>query len=202
MRINIVSIFKLLMKKAIALTIAVSIAITVVLRLHPVVTACIVAAIILILYRPASSTMFKMLNIADGSCEKLPSLLSDFDANFRVYWSYNTSAFVEARGYLEAFIELLNTSPSHQLYANICNMKTSCLNALHSIIISVDNRQDINSLGDEIAALDAHCENLLSEYRQRLEKVPITTMWAPTDNSKIKPYLTPDNALSAYGWFI
>jgi hypothetical protein len=191
------------MKKAIALTIAVSIAITAVLRLHPVVTACIAATIILVLYRPASSTMLKMLNIAGGSSqEQAPVLLSDFDKHFGVYRGYNTSAFVEACGYLETFIELLNTSHSHQLYANICNMKTSCLNALHSIIISVDNRRDINSLGDKIAALDAQCDDLLSEYRQRLEKVPITTMWVPTDNGKIKPYLTPDNALSAYGWFI
>lgn len=190
------------MKKAIALAIGVSIAITAVLRLHPMITACITAAIILVLYHPDSSAMLKHHIAGSSPREKDITLLSDFDAQFEAYRAYNTSAFIEARRSLEAFIELQGVTASHQLYTNARNMKISCLNALHSIIISIDNRQDIDALGDEIANLDKHCERLLSEYRERLEEIPITTIWSPVEDGKIKPYVSSVDALDAYGWFL
>jgi hypothetical protein len=132
------------------------------------------------------------------------TLIDDFENKFGIFKRYNYQAYQEALDYLEAFYSMQAVASSYQLYSNAEDMYRGCLNALQSIVISVDDRPFLNVLQENISLLDAELQLVLLEYRDKLEPLEITTSWkvlASPDEPKAFKY--PELAENdAYKWFI
>jgi len=134
--------------------------------------------------------------------------LAEFDQEFEPFVRFNPKAIAEARRTLIAFLNLQGVVESHQLYTNAAHMRRECLNALQSIIISIDDRQYIDSLEDRITKLSDRLNQALEVYRGHIATLPISTTWLPLeDPSHPVPLNLNDGAhggldysVAAYDW--
>lgn len=188
------------MRKAIALALLIALVVTFVMRVHIVITMCILGLIALLLLKPA---VYNTLNLF--APDNIPKNLSidDFDSRFMQFMIYNPDAYNDARAALDSFLKLQSVAGSHQLYTNAYDMRTECINALNSIIISMDERNFVDALGNSISEFDALLQEMLEKYRVKLADIPITTSWKPLiDNNTIPPYSANTTYQDNYAWFL
>jgi hypothetical protein len=108
-----------------------------------------------------------------------------FKDQFHAFREYNPKAYSEAEQNYKAFIELQGVAGSYSLYDNLLDLRSNCLNALQSIVVSLDNRNFVNALMERIHDFDKKLlQGYLSYYRTQLNALPRTTsskedLWYP-----------------------
>lgn len=129
------------------------------------------------------------------------SVSDDFNSKFWIFRRYNYQAYQEAHNYLLAFYSLQEVAGSYQLYSNAEDMYHGCMNALQSIIISIDDREFLNDFQDNLVLFDSQLQLVLAEYRNKLQQIPITTSWGVlNDPSEPKAFKYTES--DAYKWYI
>jgi hypothetical protein len=188
------------MRKAIALALLIALIVTFVMRVHIAITMCILGLIALLILKP--SVYNTVIPVASDDIHKNLSL-DDFDSRFMQFMIFNPDAYGEARSALDSFLKLQRVAGSHQLYTNAYDMRTECINALNSIIISIDEREFVDALGNSISKFDSLLQQMLSKYRDKLADIPVTTSWKPLlDSNTTSPYSASTSHQDNYGWFL
>lgn len=177
-------------KKALALAVLIAIVLTVAIKLPSYVTIVVVILVIAVVMalKPQFQQLqqFKQLEKADKP-EKY-----NFENEFLQFRVFNPDAYNEAHTTYLAFFSMQQVAGSYQLYTNAHDLRTSCINALKSIVVTIDTREYVNALMNSIAELDIVFMASLKTYREHLNELQLTTSWRPLillEKDTIQPYI-------------